>query len=185
MWSKIKKVDNVDNSKSAGDIDIYIYIYIDYALLIGWKRVHFSCHTSAKLLREWKVVTWVQITDSTRVVKISSVLTFCKMLSPWKWSTKTCTRNHLIIDTNMVNNFFQTWHRHSSFLPFLHGEWCTRQNGAREGKGQEMCDILAWDENKIAKINCLIVSYLGNVFDLKIMIKKKPLKISKKTILGF
>ena len=38
--------------------------------------------------------------------------------------------------------------------------------------GQEMYDILAWDENKIAKINCLIVSYLGNVFDLKIMIKK-------------
>ena len=35
-----------------------------------------------------------------------------------------------------------------------------------------MYDILAWDENKIAKINCLIVSYLGNVFDLKIMIKK-------------
>ena len=26
MWSKIKKVDNVDNSKSAGDIYIYIYI---------------------------------------------------------------------------------------------------------------------------------------------------------------
>ena len=96
-------------------------------------------------------------------------------------TTKTCTRNHLIIDTNMVNNFFQTWHRHSSFLPFLHGEWCTRQNRAREGKGQEMYDILAWDENKIAKINCLIVSYLGNVFDLKIMTKKKkPLKSSKK-----
>ena len=44
-----------------------------------------------------------------------------------------------------------------------------------------MYDILAWDENKIAKINCLIVSYLGNVFDLKIMTKKKkPLKSSKK-----
>ena len=35
-----------------------------------------------------------------------------------------------------------------------------------------MYDILAWDENKIAKINCLIVSYVGNVFDLKIMIEK-------------
>ena len=46
-----------------------------------------------------------------------------------------------------------------------------------------MYDILAWDENKIAKINCLIVSYLGNVFDLKIMTKKKkPLKSSKKKI---
>ena len=44
-----------------------------------------------------------------------------------------------------------------------------------------MYDILAWDENKIAKINCLIVSYLGNVFDLKIMIKKKASqKVRKK-----
>ena len=44
-----------------------------------------------------------------------------------------------------------------------------------------MYDILAWDENKIAKINCLIISYLGNVFDLKIMIKKKSLsKVKKK-----
>ena len=52
--------------------------------------------------------------------------------------------------------------------------------------GQEMYDILAWDENKIAKINCLIVSYLGNVFDLKIMIKKKSLsKVRKKKIVGF
>ena len=48
-----------------------------------------------------------------------------------------------------------------------------------------MYDILAWDENKIAKINCLIVSYLGNVFDLKIMVEKMPLKSSKKTILDF
>ena len=48
-----------------------------------------------------------------------------------------------------------------------------------------MYDILAWDENKIAKINCSIVSYLGNVFDLKIMIKKKkPLKSSKKKNVG-
>ena len=50
-----------------------------------------------------------------------------------------------------------------------------------------MYDILAWDENKIAKINCLIVSYLGNVFDLKIMTKKKKAsqKFEKKIFFQF
>ena len=49
-----------------------------------------------------------------------------------------------------------------------------------------MYDILASDQNKIAKINCLIVSYLGNVFDLKIMTKKKSLsKVRKKKFFQF
>ena len=42
----------------------------------------------------------------------------------------------------------QIGHRHSSLLPFFHGERCTRQNG--EGKEQEKYDRLAWVENKIA-----------------------------------
>lgn len=53
-------------------------------------------------------------------------------------------------------------------------KWSSR--GKRAGK----YDILAWVENKIAKIYCLTVSYLGTVFDRKIMIKKMPLKSSKK-----
>ena len=38
MWSKIKKVDNVENSKSAGDIYIYIYLGNVFYLKIMIKK---------------------------------------------------------------------------------------------------------------------------------------------------
>ena len=70
---------------------LILIIYMEnYARLIGRKRVHFLYNTGCK------VVTWVQITNSARAAKISSVLTFCdalscklltckKMISPATW----------------------------------------------------------------------------------------------------
>ena len=82
VWSKIKKADNADISKSANDA---------YAIFMS---------------HECKVVTRVQITNSARAVK-KSCLDFLKsrMLYPCRLLIQNYTRNHVITDTNIVNNF--------------------------------------------------------------------------------
>ena len=56
----------------------------------------------------------------------------------------------------------QNRHRHSSFLPFFHGNKKIKRKKKGEGKGQEKYEILVWIEYKIATVSSSS-SYLSTV----------------------